>query len=156
MTIRTAYGPKQRLQLWFPEQGRTKISMQAECDINNIMKKYQKTGVIDFVNTHQAQYGDATGIDFQQAMERVSKSREMFADLPSSIRKRFDNDPAQFLDFVNDANNTEEARRMGLIRDRRSPKAPEEPKSTTRRTGDPRAPAAKPAAKADEKPAVPK
>ncbi len=152
MTLRSAYGPKQRQTITFPETGRTKISMQAECDINNIMKKYQKTGVLDFVNTHQAQYGDATGIDFQNAMQRVAKSREMFADLPSSIRKRFDNDPAQFLDFVNDANNAEEARKMGLIRDRRVAKAPKEPESSKRRTGDLRPPEPKPATKVDEKP----
>ena len=143
MTLRSAYGPKKRQQISFPEQGRTKISMQAECDINNIMKKYQKTGVIDFVNTHQSQYGDATGLDFQQAMERVAKSREMFADLPSSVRKRFENDPGQFLDFINDANNDKEARQMGLIRDRRASKNPVDPKTAARRDGDPRATAAK-------------
>ncbi len=134
--IRHAYGPKQRQQIHFPEQGRTKQAMQAECDINNIMAKFQKTGVIDFVNKHSPQFGDATGIEFQDAMEKVAKSREMFAELPSKVRKRFDNDPAQFLDFVNDPENEAEARVLGLTKDRRK----EKPVVTGRRDGDPKAP----------------
>jgi phage internal scaffolding protein len=39
----------------------------------------------------------------------------MFNDLPSSIRSRFGNDPAAFLDFVNDEGNADEMIKLGLI-----------------------------------------
>jgi len=38
----------------------------------------------------------------------------MFNDLPSSIRSRFGNDPAAFLDFVQDENNADEMVKLGL------------------------------------------
>ena len=45
----------------------------------------------------------------------LSNARESFAMLPSSIRKRFDNDPGLLLAFLDDENNREEAFSLGLI-----------------------------------------
>lgn len=114
-TVRSAYGHKTAVQITFPEQGRTKQAMQSQCDINQIMAKFQKTGVIDFVNKHSPQFGDSTGIDFQKSMETVAKANEMFADLPSSVRKRFNNDPQELLAFCEDAENRQEAIKLGLL-----------------------------------------
>ena len=60
--IKSAYGPKDR-QIWATSKpSLTKQSFTKECDINNIMKKYQKTGAIDHVNKHEASYmGGALG-----------------------------------------------------------------------------------------------
>ena len=38
----------------------------------------------------------------------------MFEELPSQIRKKFNNDPAQFLDFVQNENNKDALYEMGL------------------------------------------
>ncbi len=116
--------PRKRVQINFPKQGRTKQSFKDECDINLIMAKYQKTGAITHVNKYGAQYTDTTSIDFTEAMQLVTSAQQMFDGLPSSIRTRFDNDPSQFLDFVQDANNVPEMRKLGLI-------APETPPETT-------------------------
>ncbi len=115
LIIRKAYTPRERHQINFPDQGRTKQSFRDECDINNIMAKYQKSGLLDFVNNHQAQYGDATGVEFQAAMELVVRGQELFDALPSSVRKRFDNNPEEFLEFVNDPASEAEAIKLGLI-----------------------------------------
>ncbi len=138
--VTTAYGPKQRVQIRFADQGRTKQSMRAECDINNIMQKFQKTGVIDFVNKHAPQYGDATGVDFQNSMEIVARANEMFADLPSSVRKRFNNDPQELLEFCENPGNRQEAIKLGLLDTTRGRKADVPEKSTNRRKGDSQAP----------------
>jgi len=113
--IRSAYGPKER----FGDIGDlgvslTKQSFTKECDINNIMAKYQKTGALDHVNKHEASYGYATSEDFTSSMEIVARGQKMFAELPSSIRTKFDNDPSKFLDFVQDQNNLTEMQEMGL------------------------------------------
>jgi len=114
-TIRAAYGPKERLgDIGDLGVSLTKQSFTKECDINNIMAKYQKTGAIDHVNKHQASYGYATSDDFQSALETVARGKRMFDELPSSIRTKFDNDPGKFLDFVQDENNTEEMQELGL------------------------------------------
>ncbi len=139
--IRQAYGPKKRQQIHFPEHGRTKQAMQAECDINNIMAKYQRTGMIDFVNKHAAHYGDCTAIDFQKSMQTVITMREMFSELTSSVRKRFDNDPEKFLNFMENAENRQEAIQLGLIEQEGKRKGDEAPLPRKRRTGDSEAPA---------------
>ncbi len=139
MALRTAYGPKTRQKLHFPEKGRTKQAMKAECDINNIMAKFQKTGTIEFVNKREPQYGDCTGLEFQSAMETVANARELFADMPSSIRRRFDNEPSQFLDFIQDPSNREEAIKMGLIKTEALRKEDTSGLTRARRKGDPTA-----------------
>lgn len=112
----TAYGAKLVVQKHFDGPGRTKQAFKDECDINNIMARYMKTGVIDFVNKHQGQYGDVTGLDYQEAMETIAQSKTLFNELPSTIRSRFENDPALFLDFVHDPANEEEMHELGLMR----------------------------------------
>ena len=78
----------------------TKQSFKDECDVNQIMKKYQKTGVIDHVSRYGGDYGFADSHDFHEAMSLVADANTMFEELPSAAREHFDNDPAKFLDFV--------------------------------------------------------
>lgn len=111
----SAYGPKLVIEHDFSQGGRTKQSFTAECDINNIMARYQKTGILDFVNQHEPQYGDATGADFAAAMQVVAEGQSMFNDLPSELRAQFDNDPAEFLEFVSNPANKKEMAQMGLL-----------------------------------------
>ena len=47
-------------------------------------------------------------------MDQINRSKAVFEALPSVLRKRFDNDPAKFLDFVQDSNNSKELVEMGL------------------------------------------
>lgn len=92
----------------------TKQAFKEECNINNIMAKFQKTGIITHVQNHSPQYGDFTGGDYTEAMNVITKANSMFQELPSSIRKEFENDPAKFLDFVSDEKNIERMVELGL------------------------------------------
>ena len=114
MEIRKPY-TREAVQIDAGGESRTKQSFKKECDINVIMAKYQKTGAITHFNKHQQQYGIADGQTFQDAMNLVCEAQEMFNDLPSSIRSRFGNDPAAFLDFVQNEENADEMARMGLV-----------------------------------------
>jgi phage internal scaffolding protein len=88
-----------------------------ECDVNNILRKYQKTGLIDHVNRFQGDYADLSDVpDFQDSLNAVIDAQEAFMTLPSSIRKQFGNDPAAFLDFVHDPDNRDEMVKMGLAK----------------------------------------
>jgi len=139
----TAYGKKKKVSQTFAASGRTKQSFREECDINNIMKKYQVTGLLTAVNKHQPQYGDVTGVDFQTAMTTIVQAEQMFGDLPSSVRKRFQNDPAEFLGFVNDPDNRDEAVKLGLIVEP-SPETPGAPAAPAEPAPTPEAPQATP------------
>ncbi len=127
--LRSSYSKKAPIRLNFIGPGRTKQSFQEETDINTIMARFVKTGMLEFVNKHNPQYGDVSNVDFQTSMETVAKSREMFADLPAKIRDRFNNDPAELLEFLDNPENKEEAVLLGLAKP--APKAPEKEKEPT-------------------------
>lgn len=93
----------------------TKQAMRDECNINRIMDRYQKTGLLDHVQQYAGKYGDFAGVqDYQSSVNQVLEAQEAFMTLPSSVRKRFDNDPGAFLEFVMDASNLEEMVSLGL------------------------------------------
>lgn len=105
----------ERLRTAVVGKSKTKESFAKECDINQIMLKYQRTGAVSHVNRHGADYGFATSMDFSESMRVVKKAQDMFDDLPSSIRSRCGNDPAAFLDFVQDDKNKDELIELGLV-----------------------------------------
>jgi phage internal scaffolding protein len=97
-----------------------------ECDVNRILAKYQRTGLIDHVNRFNGDYADLSDVpDFQASLDAVISAQEAFLTLPSSVRKQFDNDPAVFLDFVHNPDNRDEMVRMGLAKDPASIVQPE-------------------------------
>ena len=132
-TVRSAYGPKKPVRVKFPKRTPTKQSFKDECDINNIMAKYQKTGALAHANRQTPQYGFASPHDFAESMRIVTEAQEMFADLPSSLRNKFANSPENYLAFVQDPANAKEMAELGLLtkeaaqRLSEPPKAPEQP-----------------------------
>lgn len=98
------------------EPSMTRQAHIAECDINNIMAKYQKDGIITHFAKHGENYSDLSGLDYTTAMQQVAKARSMFEELPSSARTKFNNDPGQFLTWIQDPANIEEARKLGLAK----------------------------------------
>ena len=110
---------RNRVQKYFTEPSRTKQAFKQECDINHIMKKFKKVAGSEFLNQYQGylggQFGDFSEVvDYRTALDQINRSKAVFEALPSVLRKRFDNDPAKFLDFVQDSNNSKELVEMGL------------------------------------------
>lgn len=108
--------------------GLTKQSHKDECDVNLILRNFVKTGVIAFTNRNQPMYGDIPSTDFHEAMNTVAQATQMFDQMPAVLRKRFANDPGVFLEFIQNPDNVEEARRLRLLPPER-PTAPEEAES---------------------------
>ncbi|AXH73204.1 MAG: internal scaffolding protein [Microviridae sp.] len=109
--------PRNPVTLTFPKNSEyTKQEFKNECDINVIMAQYQYSGEIPNLNEMQPVYEDCTGLDYMDHMNKIVEANNLFADLPSKIRNRFNNDPALFLDFVHDENNRPELQSMGLLR----------------------------------------
>lgn len=97
------------------EPSLTKQSFADECDINNIMRRYERDGVIDHVKQYGGSYADVTeGFDYHRAMNVVAYAQEMFMSLPASIRSKFSNDPGAFLEFAQNPENLEKMVEMGL------------------------------------------
>lgn len=96
--------------IYFTEQHHKK-----ECDVNEIIRKYDKTGLISHVSRFEGQFGDLTQMDFKEAQDLIINSKRMFDELPSKIRKRFDNDPGELLKFMENPDNRQEAIELGII-----------------------------------------
>lgn len=103
--------------------GKVKPEFKKATDINEILNRYKKTGIIPKMY-QQPLYGDFTSVeDYQNAMNLAIKTQEQFAGLPASVRKKFENNPEGFLDFMAKTDNIEEKRALGLL----SPERPEVP-----------------------------
>lgn len=93
----------------------TKQSEKDSADINNIMARYQKTGILPDLIKKEPRYGDFSEVtSYMDAIQIVQLAEEQFSALDAHIRKRFDNDPSKFLDFVHDPKNQDELVKMGL------------------------------------------
>lgn len=106
----------------------TKQSEAEACDINNIMKRYQATGLLPDLIERQPMYGDFSTVQtFHEAQGIVAQAREQFEALPAEMRDRFQNDPAKFLEFVENPKNEDELVKMGLATAKPQPehKAPD-------------------------------
>lgn len=97
------------------ELSKTDESFKDECDVNNIMDKFRKTGNLTHVAKIQGTYGDFSEVpDLQDAMQTVTEATLAFDSLPSRIRLRFGNSPNEFLNFMANPQNDEEAIKLGL------------------------------------------
>jgi len=96
------------------ETSLTKQSFTDECDINKIVARITRDGY-DPSQYGVPQYADVSNApSFHEAMEIVTKGQQAFAQLPSIIRARFGNDPAQYLDFVANPENLPEMLKLGM------------------------------------------
>ncbi len=97
------------------DKSRTRQSEAKDADINNIVARYDRTGVLPTIG-REGFYADVSQVgDYRDALERVRVADEAFMQLPAKVRAKFDNDAAQFLDWTSDPGNREEMRELGLI-----------------------------------------
>lgn len=94
----------------------TEQSHKDEVNINNIIRRHgidiiQKTAML---RSQDFKFDDITGNDFQEAMQIIAKAQQEFDNMPSALRKQFNNNPAEFLDFVQNPDNMDTMVDMGL------------------------------------------
>jgi phage internal scaffolding protein len=86
-----------------------------ECDVNNILRQFNVTGLLP-ESPLSPRYGDFTGIgDYHSALNAVIAAEDEFMALPANIRARFDNDPENLINFLDNPANKDEAIKLGLV-----------------------------------------
>jgi len=86
-----------------------------ECDINTILERFNITGLLP-ESPLSPRYGDFSGIgDYHTVMNRVMAAKDEFMTLPDQIRARFNNDPTQLIEFLQNETNRPEAEELGLV-----------------------------------------
>ena len=77
---------------------KTKQSFSNDCDINKIMAKAIKTGMLADsvgISSRQAIFADVADIgDYRVVMDKIVKANEAFEQLSADVKNRFNNDPA--------------------------------------------------------------
>lgn len=111
-----------RVQVFFNEPSLTRQEFKEECDLGNILKRFQATpeGRAALTNAsgfaETCQFGDVSAVpDFRAARDAIIQANASFMALPPKVRRRFDNDAASFLDFMQNPDNEAEARELGLL-----------------------------------------
>lgn len=111
MKFRTRFSERvSPLVICSTEEGKTKSEFMDECDINKIMARYRRTGVLpESARMAAARYGDFSAVpSFMEMQDKILAANELFAALPAAVRKQFDNDPHEFLA----ASHTEEGQEL--------------------------------------------
>lgn len=107
--VRSAHSPAMPVQKFFETPSLTKQSHKDECDVNMIMVRFEKTGLIDHINQFKGGYGDAIGVvDYHTAQNQIIAADAAFLSLPAKLRARFHNDPGAFLSFADNPANAKE------------------------------------------------
>lgn len=111
----TAYGDRVKEPFYTEGESLTQQHMQKECDIREIIKKHDRTGIINHVNRGVAQYGDYSEVnEYREALDLVNNAMGSFMELPADIRKAFNNDPGEFFEFATNPDNASAMVELGL------------------------------------------
>jgi len=103
----------------------TKQSFVKECDLNNILAKYNATSKLPDMIARNPVYGNFMSPNtFMESMAAIELAREQFEALPAKVRASFGNDPSAFFEYATDARNLPQMVKWGLA-EARPPSQPE-------------------------------
>ena len=82
------------------------LTVQADkkkADIQEILKQYSQTGVVQHMTEVEGQYLDVSEFtDYSDMMVQLAEAEAHFMSLPSKFREAFDHDVAKWLDAAHD------------------------------------------------------
>lgn len=85
----------------FSGNSKTDQSFSAACDVNNIVRHYEATGIDPHIDRKALeQYGDASSIPYEESMRNVAEVQSAFASLSSLERRQHANDPQTWLEHL--------------------------------------------------------
>jgi len=107
---------RKRVQYSDSSPSMTQQHMKEMTNVNSIIEKYRRTGSFNHLSTSPGQYGDFSQFrDFRESMNHVINAQQAFDGLPAHLRKRFSNDPANLVEFLDDPQNLIEAEKLGIV-----------------------------------------
>lgn len=99
-----------------PSKSRTQQHFKDECDINKILAKYKKTGVVTHVKRARALFGDFSELaPHAENMDKVAKATQAFEALPAELRNEFKNSIPGFFKYISDPKNKDQCVKWGIF-----------------------------------------
>lgn len=112
---------------------KTSQSAKDDVDINKIMKKAKKNGLIidpNNLNLRKPLYGDYSAFSFHEAQMKIAALNSEFDKLNPSTKRLFHHDPIELVEFLADPKNEEKAVELGLMK-KLEPVLPVKPSTPT-------------------------
>lgn len=100
------------------EESLTQQQFAEDADLNKVLARWGITdgSALPPAAIDPSYYGDfSSTIDYRQALDRIRDAKEKFEQLPAKLRKRFNNNPADLWEFVDNPDNVDEAIELGLL-----------------------------------------
>lgn len=113
--IRTAYDEVLDKGLSDFEPTQTVQDQRDDCDVNVIVDRYVKTGILPGVSQTPVFADVFDAPTYQESLHVVMKAQEGFMALDAKVRKEFDNDPAKFLAAFDDPTQGDLLVKLGLL-----------------------------------------
>lgn len=93
----------------------TRQEFAEEADINVLMARFEATGLMPSFNKGEPRYIDVSSVpNMQEALHIMEEATAAFMALDARTRRRFENDPQQFVAFAQDPKNVDQLREWGL------------------------------------------
>ena len=117
---RTGYTARddERVSILCPDDGLTQQHFKAECDVNEIVRRYVQTGDSALLEgSSRPVYADVSELptDLVSAYDAIGQAEDAFMRLPSQVRKSLDNDPARLVQWLANPENKGDAVKFGLM-----------------------------------------
>lgn len=110
------YREPERVAKEFRGVSRTKQSFRDETNINTILAKWARDGVIESGVLRDAKFGDfSAAMDLHSALNKVNDAERDFMLLPSKVRKYCNNSPVEFLELIEDSTRHGELQELGIL-----------------------------------------
>lgn len=98
----------------FNKDSKVQPQFAYDCDINNIVAGMAQPIGIRPVDTTDKLRVFSPDL-FEKVMVQQAEAKTLFMQLPSDVRKRFDNNPSKLLAFIQDEKNVEEGIKLGIF-----------------------------------------
>lgn len=96
------------------DPGLTEQSHKDDCDLNNIIARYVRSGVPITIN--EKEFVDLTQmVDYQTAFNTVKTAQDLFMSLSADIRKTFEHSPAKLLAAIQDPSKKDMLIELGIL-----------------------------------------
>lgn len=122
--VRDRFSP--RVAVIAPEgESMTQQHFAEEVDINNIVAKYNRSGIITHVRAAQEKFGPLPELsEYAVHLDKVAKAQQAFEMLPAELRNHFNNSIPGFFKYISEEKNFDQCVEWGIYE-------PKEPKVGT-------------------------
>jgi len=116
MKFQSAYSEKVNPVTKDFEKSKAKQSELANADINKIVKRHTQEELVADLNKLEGAYGQVTSENLMDAYKKIEAAEQAFMEVPSDIRKKFNQDAGAFIDFATNPDNLQQMAEWGLGR----------------------------------------